>query len=190
MSKDKRKFTMASAASVVTEQLVNAEIDAVMDECKAAGKTPLETAEAVIGENGDGLAKTVCIVSLIKSFSDHYGLDYIKSPAFNGYRDILQHYPETDDAQSWWEFFITAETIGDVWRWFVKTTDVDPTGIVTIPGYDDAFFHEQLDHKLRPQFAANQTELDEMLQLALEEHESARAKHLPGKPEQQGDGNE
>lgn len=173
------KFTENSAKHAVGGLLAGAETSAVIAEGVAAGKSMDEVGSDVFAlmskEEIEHLGKGIRIVNLLIQMGEAFGRGTIheqtdfrddgsgklRNHAFLGYMAIAQHFVDSSPAKQWEAFFEAAETIGDVYEFFLAENDMNLEDYAyPMPGYDIFFVEEvlkvRLDQKEVVEFAINQ----------------------------------
>lgn len=177
------EFTQNSAKHAVDGLLASAETAAIVDEAVAAGKSMDEAGAAVFHrmrqEEIQEFGKLIRIVNLLSQMGTAFGQGSIddqvrfespsgrlKNNALLGYKAILQHFVDSAPAETWMQFFDTAETVGDVYAFFLQENQLTlEADAYALPGYDAAFVEGvltvQLGQRKGVRFAINQTAMDE-----------------------------
>lgn len=169
---DDFKHTANSATSVVDRTLEGIRVKQRIDEVKTAGGSPTDAFNAVFDseQKKRDLAASVCIVNLFAAMGKVFGLgdareqmeagELVKNRAFLGFSAILQHYVDSASAKRFEAMFISAETNGDVWRYFLAENEIDADEVKQLPGYEEAFFSEWLEESMGPRFALNRVDYE------------------------------
>lgn len=179
------KFTKNSAKHAVGSLMASAETSAIMAEGEAAGKSMDEVGAEVFArmspEEIDHLGKDMRIVNLLVQMGSAFQLgdihqqtdlrsdawNKLRNHAFYGYMAIAQHYVDSEPAKQWEAFFEAAETIGDVFRYFLQENDLTFDEASGINGYSILYVEEllktRLDQREIVEFAISQAAMDELI---------------------------
>jgi hypothetical protein len=185
MTHHKYDFTENSAKHAVDSMLVGAETSAIIAENVAAGKSMDEVGEAVFDRMSQAeinhLAKDIRIVNLLLQMGKAFGMGEgiaqleldlptgrLENNAFLGYKAIANHFVDSRPAKRWQTFFNSAETIGDVYHFFLEETGLTlEDHVYPQMGYSILFVERllktRLDQKEVVEFAINQTAMDELI---------------------------
>lgn len=175
---DDFKPSANSAASVVNTKLEGIRAKQRIDEVKTTGGSSTDAFNAVFDseEKIRDLATSVSIVSLFAAMGKVFDLgdiheqikagELVKNRAFLGYSDILRHNVDSTSAKRFEAMFISAETNGDVWRYFLAENEIDASEVERLPGYEEAFFSEWLEESLGPRFALNRADYEAEIERA------------------------
>lgn len=177
------KFTENSAKHAVGALLAGAETSAVIAEGEAAGKSMEEVGADVFAlmspEEIQHLGKDVRIVNLLIQMGVAFqlgdihaqtdfrndGSGKLRNHAFLGYMAIAQHFVDSSPAKQWEAFFDNAETIGDVFAYFLTENGMNlEDDAYPMLGYDIFFVEDvlkvSLDQQEVVEFAINQKAMD------------------------------
>jgi hypothetical protein len=172
---DEFKFTENSAKSVVKSELVSAETKAIIDEGKAAGKSAREVGKAVFAkmsqEEIESLSKTIRLINLLVQMGHAFEMGEIEQQnnwvngdrrslrltnhALFGYLAICQHYVDSEPAKKWQRFFDEAQTIGDVYAYFLQENNLTYDEASGLVGYMILDVEEILKIRLDQQGVVN-----------------------------------
>jgi hypothetical protein len=176
------EFTENSAAHVVAGELASAQTKTIIDEGVAAGKTVMEVGHEVFGqmsqEEMEEFGKLVTVINLLIQMGTafHFGTlkeqnDWedgdrstlrLRNHALFGYMAVCQHYVDSGPAKKWEAFFAEAETIGDVYRYFLQENNLTYDEASAIPGYAilevEEILKTRLYRKGHVDFAINKAE--------------------------------
>lgn len=177
-SNDKFEFTENSAKSVVEGEMASMKARAIIDEGKAAGKSMEEIGKEVFAlsslEQKKAFGKLIVIVNLLTQMGYDFNMGTIEQQsmrrfdepllvnhAFYGYRAVIQHYVDSEPAKKWEAFFASAETIGDVYRYFLEENNLTYDYASSLPSYSILDVEEilaiRLDNKASINFGINKT---------------------------------
>jgi hypothetical protein len=186
MTAEDFKFTKNSAKHAVGSLLAGAEASAVIAEGVAAGKSMDEVGADVFAlmskEEIDDLGKSIRVVNLLIQMGEAFslgtiheqtdfrndGLGKLRNHAFLGYMAIAQHFIDSSPAKQWEAFFAAAETIGDVYDYFLQENEMNLEDYAyPMLGYDILFVEEvlktRLDQKEVVGFAINQEAMNAII---------------------------
>lgn len=184
---DEFKFTQNSARSVA-----NSATDSIMarqrlESARAAGASESEVAKAVLGTDEEitELGKVISIIALFKAMGEFYGLadpvdqdadEPLENFAYLGYMATLQHYVDSEPAKRWAAFYDAAQTNGDVLEFFLTENEQKDDTIRYHEKYDQHFFQQWKGMPIRPQFALNRADYDELIERATRENAETEAR--------------
>lgn len=145
------EFTKNSAKSVVDGELIRAKANAIIEEGKVAGKSQMEIGAELFKmtpEEAHDLGKLIHITALLTQMGSAFYMGGTeeqmamnesrtrqRNHAFWGYRAIVNHFVDSVPAKKWEAFFDNAETIGDVYRYFLQENDLTYDEASGLVGY-------------------------------------------------------
>jgi hypothetical protein len=131
--------------SLVDATLHAASTSSRVEVMKQEEKTPLEISESLIGHWDHGEGRQILIVAALKGMHDRLTKDVgCLSTTFLGYHFLVKHYDKRPEAVDWTHLMRDAQTLRDLWDYFLRVNGMEISGVQILQAYDHSFFQDLL----------------------------------------------
>jgi hypothetical protein len=112
---------------------------------KQEEKSPLQIAESLIGHWDHAEGRKILVVAALKGMHDRLTkkVDWL-STTFLGYHFLIKHYDRRPEAVAWTQLMLGAQTLRDLWDYFLKVNNMKMSDVQILNEYDHSFFQDLL----------------------------------------------